>query len=638
MSRYQRRRSPQENIAACSSRPDDISSSHVDIHSTQAWTHDVAPHQTQKMPRVKSEGNSAPGGHQPNRKFHGNQSLQQNITACSSTPVGNTSSTKGQPHAETPDKKTKLTRVNSEDNTAPSGQSMKRYSRNKSLQQNVASCSSVPGDEASGVIPNPNPFITMIVTDLLPLSIIEGIGFRKFMRGMNPGCSIPSGMPSLRSELVQLHEQAKLKVKASLDDVSDIVLTLESWTRAPDPYLTVRCHYIDRNWELKSHVLESTEFSAQQTGDDFVDQLIRISKEWNIKEKINFVVTDRSNISHSLESAGWKHIPCFANILDQVVTDALKGDPAFETLHKKCNDIVRFLHCNTKATSRLRQFPAPLKLPQLQLLKNLDSKWNSTFCMLQTLLQNQEAINSALLHIGKGTLCLNECEMPKIRNAVSALQPFSNATSEMSVESFTSVSNIIPLMRLLPQQIQDLAQKEENTFANLLKKHCAKRSVDIEDNYRLAASTFLDARFKNVLPKNIVEMHKDRLIKDMQNLGLTCQSNAKAPASMDDHPRSVWAPLVRQTKCEEELCRYAAEKTIPLNENPLTWWRSNKERFPHLHRVARKYLGIVSTSVPPAQAFSKAGKVLSLRRSHLEPENVDMMLFLNSYYGCFPKL
>ena len=46
-------------------------------------------------------------------------------------------------------------------------------------------------------------------------------------------------------------------------------------------------------------------------------------------------------------------------------------------------------------------------------------------------------------------------------------------------------------------------------------------------------------------------------------------------------------------------------------------------------KIAKKYLCIPGTSVPAERVFSKAGELVSMRRSRLKPKNVNMFLFLN---------
>ncbi len=72
------------------------------------------------------------------------------------------------------------------------------------------------------------------------------------------------------------------------------------------------------------------------------------------------------------------------------------------------------------------------------------------------------------------------------------------------------------------------------------------------------------------------------------------------------------------------------EKAIPRSEDPLLWWEKNEIAFPVLSKVAKRYLGTVTTSVPAERLFSKAGETISQRRNRLKAKNVNMLLFLNT--------
>ena len=61
----------------------------------------------------------------------------------------------------------------------------------------------------------------------------------------------------------------------------------------------------------------------------------------------------------------------------------------------------------------------------------------------------------------------------------------------------------------------------------------------------------------------------------------------------------------------------------------MDWWKLNKNSFPKLARLARRYLSIQATSVPSERLFSAAGQTISKRRSALSSDTADKLLFLN---------
>jgi hypothetical protein len=83
-----------------------------------------------------------------------------------------------------------------------------------------------------------------------------------------------------------------------------------------------------------------------------------------------------------------------------------------------------------------------------------------------------------------------------------------------------------------------------------------------------------------------------------------------------------------------EIDQYLKAPLLARSENPLQWWKENKNNYHNIFKVVCKYLCTVATSVPSERLFSKAGELISQKRSRLKAENVDMILFLNSSELC----
>lgn len=90
---------------------------------------------------------------------------------------------------------------------------------------------------------------------------------------------------------------------------------------------------------------------------------------------------------------------------------------------------------------------------------------------------------------------------------------------------------------------------------------------------------------------------------------------------------------------EDEVSRYVRLRDIKVKEDPLNWWLNNRNNFPTLTQLARKYLSIPATSVPSERLFSDAGNHISAKRTRLAPELVNKILFLkrnSTHFEIFP--
>ena len=72
-----------------------------------------------------------------------------------------------------------------------------------------------------------------------------------------------------------------------------------------------------------------------------------------------------------------------------------------------------------------------------------------------------------------------------------------------------------------------------------------------------------------------------------------------------------------------------------MKGNPYLWWNQNKERYPKLSDLAKKYLCASPTSVPSERLFSGAGQIYMYddRRSHLAPEKAEMLLYIRNNFA-----
>lgn len=100
--------------------------------------------------------------------------------------------------------------------------------------------------------------------------------------------------------------------------------------------------------------------------------------------------------------------------------------------------------------------------------------------------------------------------------------------------------------------------------------------------------------------------------------------------SSDEESREEKAEEDLNTQIRNEVLAYFGERPLAKEENPLDWWRDNKDKYPTLAKLAKSYLCIPSSSTPSERLFSAAGNIASKKRASLSPEHVDMLTFLHS--------
>jgi hypothetical protein len=83
--------------------------------------------------------------------------------------------------------------------------------------------------------------------------------------------------------------------------------------------------------------------------------------------------------------------------------------------------------------------------------------------------------------------------------------------------------------------------------------------------------------------------------------------------------------LSESVDLEVEL--YKGMPSIPMAEDPVTWWWEKRATLPLLTNIATSYL-CAQASTPCRRVFSTAGNTISQERSRLLPEKANMLIFL----------
>lgn len=178
----------------------------------------------------------------------------------------------------------------------------------------------------------------------------------------------------------------------------------------------------------------------------------------------------------------------------------------------------------------------------------------------------------------------------------------------------------------------------------------AKRYGQDKDAFRLLNSaTYLDPRFHRLVhltrdqQQELREKVKKELIAIAEqkeghggNEAADCQYQDKtALSAMGDLFGDIYSQSTNTTcdralrdVIQQETLMYERETHLPTYSDPLAWWKTAQVRFPHKALLARRYLSIPGTSVRAETVFSTAGIVVDKKRSVLNPENTDRLVFL----------
>ena len=208
------------------------------------------------------------------------------------------------------------------------------------------------------------------------------------------------------------------------------------------------------------------------------------------------VVRDNgSNFVAGLRDAGIPNIPCLAHTLQLVVKDGCQAQPAVVDLTAKARKLVGHYKHSNVALQSLLKIQEQLGLLPKRLIQDEPTRWNTTFYMLQRLLDLKVAITAAGAELDV-PIELNNSNWILEEKAVKILQIYEEATHEAS-GNYATAGVVIPVVN---SKICSLEISDSDAGIMKMKREMLKSIKDrykhMESNEYYAIATLLDPRFK----------------------------------------------------------------------------------------------------------------------------------------------
>ncbi|KAL4090123.1 hypothetical protein QTP88_025022 [Uroleucon formosanum] len=455
-----------------------------------------------------------------------------------------------------------------------------------------------------------NALLNMIVTNFQPFKIVEDTGFKQFINLLNPNYCLPTRQANSKTLISLEYQKCVAKVEDLITNEADnVCLTTDCWTsRCNESYIAVTAHFVNKDFILKSILLECSEFSERHTAVNLSVEIRSIITKWKLEAKVVLVVSDNaSNIKNAINTLHLRHLGCFAHTINLVVEESLKCE---SDLINKVKTIV----VTDFRKKRIASLEKPVQA-SLGLLENPPSS-------------------------------LTTIEWTIVKEPRIVLKPFESATKVVSGENYMTASMILPIVNDLFEVCHKMKSK---TFDPRI--HEVIKNFQVQWPIKIAGETFAIAKhwLNNLLfPSNstLSENTKNEIVNDVTNIIKKIKSNNIEDSTHSvEHQHSVateadkffiWGTLnvhasqsrptnTSQSRAILKVQNYLDDALVPRSKDPLEWWRQNYYNFPHLSILVRMFY-CQATSVPCERVFSKTGLLINDRRSNLKPEKHSLIL------------
>ncbi|KAG8180996.1 hypothetical protein JTE90_024744 [Oedothorax gibbosus] len=298
--------------------------------------------------------------------------------------------------------------------------------------------------------------LRMIVKEYRPFSIVESKEFVKLVHMLMPGYQLPSRKTISNGLLTAVYNDKMESCKKQLDAVNHVSLTTDGWTSINnESFAAIAARFIDADHEMRSMLLECSEFPASHTAQNLADGLLSACNTWGLSGKVAAVTTDNAaNTVSAIEMTRFRHIPCFAHCLNLIVKSSIAARE-IQAVVGKVKRVVKFFKKSSAAVTKLRDFQKQMNLPEHKLMQDVETRWNSTFDMLRRFNENKNPILATLAVVESSPdVSFHKDDWEIVDGLINYLTIFHSITVEVSTEKMVSISLLRFLYKFFKQHVE----------------------------------------------------------------------------------------------------------------------------------------------------------------------------------------
>ncbi|SJL03663.1 uncharacterized protein ARMOST_16509 [Armillaria ostoyae] len=549
-----------------------------------------------------------------------------------------------------------------------------------------------------------------------PFAIVKDRGYNCLMKTGRPSCYVPSPSTVAR-DVKTVFGNTRQRISEMLQEhEGDLHFATDAWT-SPNhrPYVAVTVHFEDKGKPV-SLLLDIVEVAKNHTGENLAEAFVEILEDFKLSDKILSITCDNASNNDTMIEAIAEAIDdfpgeanrtrCFAHITNLVAKSLLKqfdeladgldveevetrlreteengpGEkdnedglidelaamtvsereeweeqvlPAKSVLAKLRKLSFKIINSSTILLPAWNAILDELKFKPKKLPRDVATRWNSTYDMLEVAVEYKRAIKQITSDdeeagdraVPEYRLSSKEWKIAEqLRDVLKILK---DATLFFS-RSTPSLATVIPAMDhidsvLTTQSLNAaydpairaslcIAKKTLNRYYNITDYSEVYRiSMVLHPRHKLAyfrkvgwSPTWIDTAHE------IVQTEYERKYKNMAIEGEEENEVEEVTTSVSNNIFDSLPMLATAGSTQDELDRYLS--TDPENvDDGLAWWNERRAMYPHLSRMALNYLSIPATSVDVERVFSRGRILLSHIRNRLSAQSTRALLCLGQW-------
>ncbi|CAJ0633387.1 3590_t:CDS:2 [Entrophospora sp. SA101] len=420
---------------------------------------------------------------------------------------------------------------------------------------------------------------------------------------------------TIRNNIFKSFNENLIFIKNLLQEVpGQISFTLDSWTSKNQvPFLGITAHWISKDWELKSILLDFCHLEGSHSG-------IATDNASNMNSMFNCL--EQAFCSEGIHfDAGNQRIRCLAHIINLAAQEALKSlkgmgpEKEDDALDEEDDDKINVIKKLRKLVVKIRSSPQrrerfsrqciALNINDLQLIPDIKTRWNSSFEMMKRALLLREPLHN-MVSADKElkSYILSDNDWQRIEKISNLLECFQIATSEISNAHYPTLGRSVPIYNYLIDLIEDfleLQHPEDICSAAEKAKDKLQKFYPTSDGLVYIVATIMDPRLKMQYYidnefDDYIEMYKEKIsdlwkmeYMPIQECNTTIQTT-KTPNTLESHI------LKRRKNIQtDELDMYLNSPPLNFDTDVLSFWKKLNEMIDT--KVTEEYMTAISMNI-----------------------------------------
>ncbi|KAH7678440.1 zinc finger protein, partial [Aphelenchoides avenae] len=400
--------------------------------------------------------------------------------------------------------------------------------------------------------------------------------------------------------LPQVYKLVVASIQSHLEHCQFLSFTSDVWSGPCNSFISLTVHGITEEWNRFMFVLAVREFSGSHTAERIEQIVYDLLREWDLdRERVHVILHDQaSSMISAFEDSEIEDADCGAHKLNLIVRNSLypkEGGKVMvtpiTTLLALCRSIVTHFRHSHKASDILRQIQKQLNVVEHNLIQDVETRWDSTFFMIDRLLEQKAAINAYCVEHCRRLLLTNMqwSSLIEMRDFLKPLKELNKVlcrdTSSISMQIAVghAIATELKLYNgeVLKDEIRRMIVIHNNKFVGLeqYRTHAVAHFLDPRFKDKVISDANAASQFRTYTRQCITECANEMAEPEVAIQVLTASPPKKKSFLADlrsklvggsSHPNnnaSSSQPVIRLPDVEAELNRFMREPLIDWDDD-----------------------------------------------------------------------